>query len=151
MLEGNGILANEIKVVQGDNGIDIIATYMEKLVLIQCKDMVSSIRVSLVRDFESAISRYPSDSLGTIVYNGEKVGKNYATPKAKQWVATSKTNIIICEKEKLIHTIKNFFKDDEVDGDIEMLDVKASKLDIGGLVGENVSIGKIISRKRKRA
>ncbi|CAG8807692.1 17935_t:CDS:2, partial [Cetraspora pellucida] len=64
--EACGLLVYQIKVTQGDNGIDFIVTYKEKLILIQCKNIETSISVQTVQSFESAISRFSSDSLGII-------------------------------------------------------------------------------------
>ncbi|CAG8726274.1 7922_t:CDS:2 [Cetraspora pellucida] len=79
-----GLLVYKIKVTQEDNGINIIVTYKEKVILIQYKNIKKSISVQTVRVFESAISRFSSDSLEIIVYNSKKLKeKKYATVKAK--------------------------------------------------------------------
>ncbi|RIB13241.1 hypothetical protein C2G38_2198383 [Gigaspora rosea] len=72
---------NEIKVTQGDDGIDIIATYQNNIALIQCKNI------------ESAISNK----------------RNKLTPKAKIWVSTSKENIKVCNEKEIVEVIKEFF------------------------------------------
>ncbi|CAG8712350.1 29972_t:CDS:2, partial [Racocetra persica] len=135
--EASSLLANEIKVTQGDNDIDIIITYKEKLILIQCKNWKTPINVQIVRIFESAISRFPSDSLGIIVYNSEKMGEKIVTPKAKRWAFTSKKNIEICDKNQFVKIIKDFYDLDE-DDHIELIDYKANYFDIINLIGENV-------------
>ncbi|CAG8817250.1 1207_t:CDS:2, partial [Cetraspora pellucida] len=85
-LEDFGLLAFDVKVNYGDNGIDIIITYKQKLILVQCKNTEMPIPVQIVRVFESAISRFASDSLGIIMYNSEKLKEKgkFATLKAKQ-------------------------------------------------------------------
>ena len=93
---------------QGDNGIDVIVTYREKLILIQCKNTETPINVAFVRIFESAISRFSPDSLGIIVYNSEKLNEKFATPKAINWTSTSKKNIKICSEKEFVKIIKTF-------------------------------------------
>ncbi|CAG8834874.1 19471_t:CDS:1, partial [Cetraspora pellucida] len=138
--EAFGLLVYEIKVTQGDNGIDIIVTYKEKVILIQCKNIETSISVQTVRVFESAISRFSSDSLGIIVYNSKKLKeKKYATVKAKLWAQTSKRNIKICNEEEFVNIIKDFYESDD-DDYIELVDYKADSFNINSLLGENVSI-----------
>ncbi|CAG8502053.1 8330_t:CDS:10 [Gigaspora rosea] len=60
ILKVNRILANEVKITQGDNEIDIIAIYKKNTILIQCKRYKSAIGVTVIRDFESAISQFPN-------------------------------------------------------------------------------------------
>ncbi|RIB00602.1 hypothetical protein C2G38_2051525 [Gigaspora rosea] len=65
------IVANEIKVTQGDGGIDLIATYKKNLVLIQCKSVKKPIAVQTVQNFESSINDSPIrhwESLYVIVH-----------------------------------------------------------------------------------
>ncbi|CAG8837127.1 6541_t:CDS:2, partial [Cetraspora pellucida] len=130
--EDFGLLAFDIKVNRGDNGIDIIITYKQKLILVQCKNTEIPIPVQFVRVFESAISRFASDSLRIIVYNSEKLKEKgkFATLKAKQWAHTSKRNIKI-------------YNDDYV----ELVDYKADRFNIVSILGENVSIGRIVIKK----
>jgi len=122
--------------------------YREKLILIQCKNTETPINVAFVRIFESAISRFSSDSLGIIVYNSEKLNEKFATPKAINWTSTSKKNIKICSEKEFVKIIKNFFNSDD-DDHIELIDYKADSFDIIKLLGENVSIGKIVIRRNK--
>ncbi|CAG8726987.1 15607_t:CDS:1, partial [Dentiscutata heterogama] len=56
ILESNVILANEIKVIQEDNSIDLVATFKKNTILIQNKSVESAITINIVQDFESAIS-----------------------------------------------------------------------------------------------
>ncbi|CAG8745627.1 32345_t:CDS:2, partial [Racocetra persica] len=127
--ETNGLLAFEIKVIQDDNGIDIILTHKEKLILIQCKNVETPINVHIVRVFESALSRFSPDSLGLIVYNSEKLDENFATPKAKNWATTSKKNIKICNEKEFVEIIKNFFENDN-DDHIELINFTADSFDL---------------------
>ncbi|CAG8743468.1 778_t:CDS:2, partial [Racocetra fulgida] len=125
---------------QEDNGIDVIITYKEKLILIQCKNMEMPITVQIVRMFESALSRFSSDSLGLIVYNSEKLNEKFATPKAKHWAYTSKKNIKICNEKEFVDIIKSFFEYDDDNDQIELFDYKADTFDIIKSLGTNVSI-----------
>ncbi|CAG8812850.1 35825_t:CDS:2, partial [Racocetra persica] len=136
--ETNRLLASEIKVTQGDNGIDIIVTYKEKLILIQCKNVETPVTVHIVRVFESALSRFLPDSLGLIVYNSEKLVENFATPKVKNWALTSKKNIKICNEKEFVEIIKNFFENDN-DDHIELINYMADSFDLNKLVRKNVS------------
>ncbi|RIB22438.1 hypothetical protein C2G38_2033569 [Gigaspora rosea] len=102
------ILANEIKVTQGDNGIDIIAIYQNNIALIQCKNIESAISVKIIREFESSVLRYPN-FLGIIVYNSKKNKGNKLTPKAKIWVSTLKENIKVCNEKEKVEVIKELF------------------------------------------
>ncbi|CAG8745385.1 22340_t:CDS:2, partial [Racocetra persica] len=137
--EANGLLASEIKVTQGDNGIDIIATYKKKLILIQCKNVETPLTVQIVRIFESAISRFPSDSLGLIVYNSEKLNERFASHKASNWASTSKQNIKICNEKEFVGIIKEFFEYDN-DDQIDLIDINADTFNLSELIGKNVSI-----------
>ncbi|CAG8479933.1 13824_t:CDS:2 [Racocetra persica] len=166
--ETNGLLASEIKVTQGNNSIDIIVTYKEKLILIQYKNVETPVNVHIVRVFESALSRFSSDSLGLIVYNSEKLNENFATSKAKNWAFTSKKNIKICNEKEFVEIIKNFFENDN-DDHIELINYIADSFDLIKLVEKNVSFlsnadyiildrtqmdmreKEYIDRKRKRA
>ena len=106
------ILANEIKVNQGDGGIDIIAAYKKHTILIQCKNVESPITVNNVKDFESSISRY-SNPFGFIIYNKKKMKtKNCATQKTNKWIASSEQFIKICSETKICNIIKEFCKED---------------------------------------
>ncbi|CAG8558688.1 36692_t:CDS:2 [Racocetra persica] len=139
--EINRLLAFEIKVTQGDNGIDIILTHKEKLILIQCKNVETPINVHIVRVFESALSRFSSDSLRLIVYNSKKLEENFATSKAKDWAFTSKKNIKICNEKEFVEIIKNFFENDN-DDHIKLINYTADSFDLIKLVGKNVSTTK---------
>ncbi|CAG8723946.1 14743_t:CDS:2, partial [Gigaspora rosea] len=61
-------MAYEIKVIQGDNGIDIIVSYKKNIILIQCKKIEKAITFDIIQKFERSISQF-SDPLGIIVYN----------------------------------------------------------------------------------
>ncbi|RIB00855.1 hypothetical protein C2G38_2232702 [Gigaspora rosea] len=79
------IIANEVKVNQGDGEIDIIATYKNNLVLIQCKSIEKPIAVQTVRNFESSVLRFPN-SLEIIVCDSTKIkNEKYLTIKAHSW------------------------------------------------------------------
>ncbi|CAG8801526.1 22516_t:CDS:1, partial [Cetraspora pellucida] len=135
-----GLLVYKIKETQGYNRIDIIVTYKEKLILIQCKNIEISISVQTVRVFKLAILRFSSNSLRIIVYNNKKLKeKKYATVKAKLWAQTSKRNIQICNEDKFVDIIKDFY---ELDNDdyIKLVDYKADSFNINSLLEENVSI-----------
>ncbi|CAG8828280.1 31521_t:CDS:2, partial [Racocetra persica] len=115
----------------------------EKLILIQCKNVETPVNVHIVRVFESALSRFSSDSLGLIVYNSKKLDENFATPKAKNWATTtSKKNIKICNEKEFVEIIKNFFENDN-DNNIELINYTTDSFDLINLVGKNVSIGTI--------
>ncbi|CAG8609558.1 10779_t:CDS:2 [Cetraspora pellucida] len=143
--ENFGLLAFDVKVNRGDHSIDIIITYKQKLIFIQCKNTETPIPVQIVRVFESAISRFASDSLGIIMYNSEKLKEKgkFATLKAKQWAHISKRNIKFCNKDQFVEIIKEFYKSDN-DDYIKLVDYKADRFNIVSLLGENVSIGRII-------
>ena len=112
-MNSKNILANEIKVIQGDGEIDIIATYNEKLILIQCKNIESSITLHFVKNFESSISRFPK-SLGIIVYNSERMkSEKYITAKAKSWIETSNNDIFVCSEKEIINQIKIYIENIE--------------------------------------
>ncbi|RIB17503.1 ribonuclease H-like domain-containing protein [Gigaspora rosea] len=88
------IVANEIKVTQGDGGIDLIATYKKNLVLIQCKSVEKPIAVQTVRNFESSIQRFPNSSLEIIVCDSCKIkDEKYLTSNASTWVKSSDLNL----------------------------------------------------------
>ncbi|RIB24444.1 hypothetical protein C2G38_2031862 [Gigaspora rosea] len=103
----SNIIAKEVKVNQGDGGNDIIATYKNNLVLIQCKSIEKPIAVQTMRNFESSVSRFPN-SLGIIVCDSTKIeDKKYLTIKASSWVKSSKFNLSVCNETSIISTIKN--------------------------------------------
>ncbi|RIB01216.1 hypothetical protein C2G38_2231530 [Gigaspora rosea] len=141
-------VANEIKVTQGDDGIDIIATYQNNIILIQCKNIESAISVKIIREFESSVSRYPN-SLGIIVYNSEKNKGNKLTPKAKIWVSTSKENIKVCNKKEIVEVIKKFFSIKPEEKDYIITNYKADEFNLEefGITSKNVSIEQMVIKK----
>ena len=148
LLELNMILANEIKVTQGDGGIDIIAVYKKHTILIQCKNVESPITVNNVRDFESSISRY-SNPFGFIVYNEKKMKtKNCATQKANKWIASSEQFIKICSETEICNIIKEFCKEDFSQSQLELFDFSADNFVYNEVKSQNVHIKKIVIRKR---
>src|SRR5260363_120263 len=101
------IVANEIKVTQGDGGIDLIVTYKKNLVLIQCKSVEKPIPVQMVRNFESAIQRFPN-SLGIIVCDSGKIkDEKYLTSNTSAWVKSSDLNLKVCDERFIVETIIN--------------------------------------------
>ncbi|CAG8819860.1 24171_t:CDS:2, partial [Cetraspora pellucida] len=115
--EAFGLLAYEIKVMQGDHRIDLIVTYKEKLILVQCKNTETSISVQIVQ------------------------GK-IATPRAKHWVQTSKRNIKICNEDQFVGIIKNFYKSNN-DNYVELVNLKADSFNVLSLLGENFNTEQI--------
>ncbi|RIB10261.1 hypothetical protein C2G38_2206620 [Gigaspora rosea] len=122
-LNSYNILANEIKVTQGDDGIDIIATYQNNIVLIQCKNIESAISVKIIREFESSVSRYPN-SLGIIVYNSEKIKEISSHQKLKFGIKPEEKDYIITN-----------YKADEFN------------LEEFGITSKNVSIEQMVIKK----
>ncbi|RIB06727.1 hypothetical protein C2G38_2046571 [Gigaspora rosea] len=144
VLNSYNILANEIKVTQGDDGIDIIATYQNNIALIQCKNIESAISIKIIREFESSVSRYPN-SLGIIIYNSEKNKGNKFTPKAKIWVSTSKENIKVCNEKEIVE----FFSIKPEEKDYIITNYKADEFNLEefGITSKNVSIEQIVIKK----
>ncbi|CAG8832076.1 4750_t:CDS:2, partial [Cetraspora pellucida] len=87
-----GLLAFDVKVNRRDNSINIIITYKQKLILVQCKNTEMPIPVQILKE----------------------KGK-FATLKAKQWAYTSKRNIKICNENQFVGIIKEFYKSDNDD------------------------------------
>ncbi|RIB06208.1 hypothetical protein C2G38_2217696 [Gigaspora rosea] len=102
------IVANEIKVTQGDCGIDLIATYKKNFVLIQYKSVEKPIAVQTVRNFESSIQRFPNLSLGIIVCDSGKIkDEKYLTFNTSAWVKSSDLNLKVCDERFIVETIIN--------------------------------------------
>ncbi|RIB09470.1 hypothetical protein C2G38_2208845 [Gigaspora rosea] len=129
------IIANEVKVNQGDDGIDIIATYKNNFVLIQCKSIEKPIAVQTLRNFESSIE-----------------DTKYLTIKASSWVKSSKFNLSVCDETSIISTIKNHHfeqKNKENDKELVIQDFQSDVFYFSNFKGENVRIGRITVSKFK--
>ncbi|CAG8749570.1 16816_t:CDS:1, partial [Dentiscutata heterogama] len=76
LLNRNGIKAHVFPSEQGDNGIDIIATYNRQIILIQCKNTVKLLGVKILRDFQASVHRFGDAILSVVVYNSKKLKYN---------------------------------------------------------------------------
>jgi hypothetical protein len=151
LLNSQDILAQEIKVTQGDGGVDIIATYKEHLILIQCKSIVSPITYLMMKNFEASVSRYPTNTLNIIVYDGEKLQETKnITPKAKSYMNSSKYNIKVSTEKTVSNLIKDTIDNYETEGEIEICNYSSDFLKLSDIEGKNVTISKIIIRKNKK-
>ncbi|CAG8771708.1 17029_t:CDS:2, partial [Dentiscutata erythropus] len=72
LLNENGIITNLFPQRRGDNGIDIIATFNRKIILIKCVNFNSPIYDNVSRDFQASIYRFGEGILSIIVYNSEE-------------------------------------------------------------------------------
>jgi hypothetical protein len=152
LLNSQDILAQEIKVTQGDGGIDIIATYKEHMILIQCKSIETPITYLMMKNFEASVSRYPNNTLGIMVYDGEKMknAEKFISPKANSYMKSSRCNIKISTEKTVANLIKDIIDNYESEGEIEICNYCSDSLKLSNIEGKNVSISKIIIRKNKK-
>ncbi|CAG8759090.1 9916_t:CDS:1, partial [Cetraspora pellucida] len=113
ILINDGIRTNMIRLRRGDGGIDIIATFKGRIILIQCKNVESPISVLDLRSFESSIDPFVgNDILSIIVYNSKKLN-HPLTKDAKDWNITSRFNIKITNEREIVNCIKNVNQDNQ--------------------------------------
>ncbi|CAG8820739.1 16244_t:CDS:1, partial [Gigaspora rosea] len=58
LLNKNGIHANVTSYKQGDNGIDIFATFNKQIILIQCKNISKPIDANVLKHFQASVYRF---------------------------------------------------------------------------------------------
>jgi hypothetical protein len=140
-------------VIQGDHGIDIIATYKKNTILIQCKKVEKAITVQIVKNFESSISRF-SNPLGIIVYEKEHIkSNNFITKTANSWLINSDFQIKVCNETQVVKTIEEFFSIEPEKKDFVITNYKADEFNLEefGITSKNVSIGKMVIRNNKKS
>ena len=155
ILNEHGILSYGVKVRQGDGGVDIIANYEKKIIIIQCKSIESSILLKYVKDFEATLSKFPDDSLGIIVYDSDRMkSPNLLTKQAATWMKTMEKNLVISNEKCLVSDIKKYFNQTNTINDpsnlIKFKKLNASSLDMFGMKAENVNIESILIKKKPR-
>ncbi|CAG8635322.1 12558_t:CDS:2, partial [Racocetra fulgida] len=107
LLNKHEIKAHIFPCRQGDGGIDIIATFKRRNILIQCKNVGSSIDVNKLKIFETSVSRFGKEVLSVIVYNSKKLKNNPLTTNAETWRKGSCPNICIETEKTIVDCIKN--------------------------------------------
>ncbi|CAG8484862.1 11640_t:CDS:2 [Gigaspora rosea] len=153
LLNQNGIHANVVSYKQGDNGIDIIATFNRQIILIQCKNTGKPIDANIIKNFQASVYRFGEPILSIIVYNSEKL-KNYNCPltkSARLWwkavcpeiqIASEKMIVTCIQKilQKKSHSVKPtcYKSDDDFKFQIENL-----------LSGNRILVNSFNSRKDK--
>ncbi|KAF0405064.1 Restriction endonuclease [Gigaspora margarita] len=105
LLSKNGILSNVIPCRRGDKGIDIIATFNRRIVLIQCKNQANPINIDIIMKFQSAVHRFGDNVLSIIVYNSEKLN-NFLTQQAKEFHQGSCPEIKVVSDQEIVDCIK---------------------------------------------
>ncbi|RIB18304.1 hypothetical protein C2G38_2036992 [Gigaspora rosea] len=105
LLSKDGILSNVIPCRRGDKGIDIIATFNRRIILIQCKNQANPIGIDIIMKFQSAVHRFGDSVLSIIVYNSEKLN-NPLTQDAKEFHQGSCPEIKVVNDQEIVDCIK---------------------------------------------
>ncbi|RIB23952.1 hypothetical protein C2G38_2032284 [Gigaspora rosea] len=115
LLNKNGIHANVTSYKQGDNGIDIFATFNKQIILIQCKNISKPIDANVLKHFQASVYRFGEPILSIIVYNSEKL-KNYNSPLtkgARLWWKAVCPEIQIASEKMIVTCIQKILQNDE--------------------------------------
>ncbi|CAG8717630.1 2818_t:CDS:1, partial [Dentiscutata heterogama] len=102
LLNENAIITNIFPQRRGDNGIDIIATFNRKIILIKCINFNNPIYDNVLREFQASIHRFGEGILSIIVYNSEE-SDNPLIRKNKG----SHSKVKILNEKTIINYIKN--------------------------------------------
>ncbi|CAG8806035.1 869_t:CDS:2, partial [Racocetra persica] len=107
LLNKHEIKAHIFPCRRGDDGIDIIATFNRRIILIQCKNVAKSLDVNILKNFQASVGRFGKAVLSVVVYNGKKLKNNPLTTNAEIWWKGSCSNICIETEKTIVDCIKN--------------------------------------------
>ncbi|CAG8713839.1 19610_t:CDS:2 [Racocetra persica] len=104
LLNENGIQARVVSYQQGDNGIDIIATFNRRIILIQCKHVSKPLDVNVIKNFQASVYRFGDSIISAVVYNSEVLKYNPLTRGAVLWLKAVCPEIQIVTEETIVRS-----------------------------------------------
>ncbi|RIB23954.1 hypothetical protein C2G38_2139484 [Gigaspora rosea] len=140
LLNQNGIHANVVSYKQGDNGIDIIATFNRQIILIQCKNTGKPIDANIIKNFQASVYRFGEPILSIIVYNSEKL-KNYNCPltkSARLWWKAVCPEIQIASEKMIVTCIQKILQSEESELNFESLKLDSESEELSELEQEQL-------------
>ncbi|CAG8669085.1 5711_t:CDS:2, partial [Gigaspora rosea] len=129
LLSQNGIQSNSVCCIQGDNGIDIIATLDKQLILIECKNRKKPIGINIIKKFQSSISRFEE---GTLNMKVDRVSREHLMDELT--INDIERETVWCINDQNYYNYNNESSNDKTLKDI----IKSIKSPCGGIPNDKI-------------